>query len=122
MISFFLTAKRLLKALIKAIKQPICKSLIATLFLIILSGTLFYSKIEGWAYIDAIYFAVVSLIPSSIEVGLSPITTVGKIFTMMYLIVGVGVMIGLIGIIGKAVLDVDFKSSSENGENPSQNK
>ena len=108
MISFFLTANRLLKALIKAIKQPIFKSLIFTLFLIILSGTLFYSKVEGWPYIDAIYFAVVSLIPSSLETGLSPITTIGKIFTMMYLVVGVGVMIGLIGIIGKAVLDVEF--------------
>jgi hypothetical protein len=113
MISFFLTANRLLKAFIKAIQQPIFKSLIVTLVLIILSGTLFYSKIEGWAYIDAVYFAVVSLIPSSIEIGLSPVTTTGKIFTMMYLIVGVGVMIGLIGIIGKAVLDVGFKNSSE---------
>ncbi|KGR85795.1 potassium channel family protein [Lysinibacillus odysseyi] len=122
MISFFLTAKRLLKALIKAIKQPIFKSLIMTLFLIILSGTLFYSKIEGWAYIDAIYFAVVSLIPSSVEIGLSPVTTLGKIFTMMYLVVGVGVMIGLIGIIGKAVLDVDFKSSAEKDTKPPTSK
>ena len=117
MISFFLTANRLLKALINAIKQPIFKSLITTLLIIILSGTLFYSKIEGWSYIDAIYFAVVSLIPSSIETGLSPITTTGKIFTMMYLIVGVGVMIGLIGCIGQAVLGVDMQSSTKKYKN-----
>lgn len=118
MISFFLTANRLLKALLKAVRQPIFKSLIFTLLLIILSGTLFYSKIEGWPYIDAVYFAVVSLIPSSLETGLSPITTMGKIFTMMYLIVGVGVMIGLIGIIGKAVLDIDFKNHPEKNIKP----
>jgi len=112
MISFFLTAGKLLKALIKALNQPIFKSLIFTLFLIILSGTLFYSKIEGWAYIDAIYFAVVSLIPSSVEIGLFPVTTIGKVFTMMYLIVGVGVMVGLIGLIAKAILDSDVKSGS----------
>lgn len=119
MISFFLTAGKLLKALIKALNQPIFKSLIFTLFLIILSGTLFYSKIEGWAYIDAIYFAVVSLIPSSVEIGLFPVTTIGKVFTMMYLIVGVGVMVGLIGLIAKAILDSDVKSGSiKDAKNP----
>lgn len=122
MISFFLTAGKLLKALIKALNQPIFKSLIFTLFLIILSGTLFYSKIEGWAYIDAIYFAVVSLIPSSVEIGLFPVTTIGKVFTMMYLIVGVGVMVGLIGLIAKAILDSDIKSGSKKDAKKTKNQ
>ncbi|MBP2243075.1 hypothetical protein J2Z40_003663 [Cytobacillus eiseniae] len=107
MISFFLTAVRLLKALRKSFSHPVFKSLLATLFLIVLSGTLFYTKIEGWDVLDAIYFGVVSLIPSGVDTGLSPATNLGKIFTMMYLIVGIGVMIGLIGIIAKAVIDFD---------------
>ncbi|WP_224654527.1 ion channel, partial [Escherichia coli] len=77
--------------------------------LIVLSGTLFYTKVEGWTVVDAFYFGVVSLIPTGVETGVSPITTLGKAFTIMYLIVGSVVMIGLIGIIAKAGIDVASK-------------
>jgi hypothetical protein len=114
MISFILTAKRLLKALWKSFRHPVFKSLFMTLLFIVISGTLFYTKTEGWALFDAIYFSIVSLIPSGVETGLSPVTKLGKLFTMMYLIVGVGVMIGLIGIIGKAVIDFDKEAEGKN--------
>lgn len=114
MISFILTAKRLLKALWKSFRHKVFKSLFFTLVFIILSGTLFYTRIEGWALLDSIYFSVVSLIPSGFDTGLSPVTNLGKLFTMMYLIVGVGVMIGLIGMIGKAVIDFDKTDDEKN--------
>ena len=104
MISFILTAKRLLEALYHAFKEKVFLSLLTTLLLINLSGVLFYHSIEGWSYLDAIYFSWVSLIPSSLDIGYAPETDLGKIFTMMYLVVGVGVMIGLLAIIAKAVL------------------
>ncbi|MBS3680712.1 two pore domain potassium channel family protein [Ornithinibacillus massiliensis] len=115
MISFILTAKRLLDALWKSFKNPVFQSLFVTLVLIVLSGTLFYSKVEGWAMIDAIYFAVVSLIPTGVETGLRPVTELGKIFTMMYLIVRVGIMIGLIGVIAKAVIRFEAKEKIGRG-------
>lgn len=111
MISFILTAKRLLDALLVAVKDKLFLSLITTLLLINLSGVLFYTKVEGWSYVNAIYFSWVSLIPSGIDVGFGPETDFGKIFTMMYLVVGVGVMIGLLALIAKAVLNVDKESS-----------
>lgn len=111
MISFILTAKRLLSALLVAVKDKLFLSLITTLFLINLSGVLFYTKIEGWSYLNAIYFSWVSLIPSGIDIGFAPETNLGKVFTMMYLVVGVGVMIGLLALIAKAVLNVDDESS-----------
>lgn len=107
MISFILTAKRLLEALLVAIKDKLFISLITTLFIINVSGVLFYTKVEGWTVLNAIYFAWMSLIPSSVEIGFSPLTPLGKVFTMMYLVVGVGVMIGLLALIAKAVLNVD---------------
>lgn len=111
MISFILTAKRLLSALLVAVKNKLFLSLITTLLLINLSGVLFYTKIEGWTYLNAIYFSWVSLIPSGIDIGFSPETDLGKIFTMMYLVVGVGVMIGLLTLIAKAVINVDDEKS-----------
>jgi len=120
MISFILTAKRLLSALILAFKEKVFLSLLTTLLLINLSGVLFYTSVEGWGYLDAIYFAWVSLIPSSIEIGFSPQTDLGKVFTMMYLVVGVGVMVGLLAMIAKAV--VNFDEYDNKGERIQQSR
>lgn len=107
MVSFLLTAVRLLRALGVAIKEKVFLSLLTTLLLINMSGVLFYTSVEGWSYVEAIYFSWISLIPTSIDIGYAPVTTFGKIFTMMYLVVGVGLMISLLAMIAKAVLRFD---------------
>lgn len=111
MISLLLTLKRLLSALFITIKEPIFKSLGTTLGLILLSGTMFYHQTEGWSWLDSFYFAVVSLIPTSLDTGLIPSTTMSKWFTMMYLIVGIGVMLMLLIMIGRAV--INFEATEE---------
>jgi 4-amino-4-deoxy-L-arabinose transferase-like glycosyltransferase len=110
-ISFFLTLKRLLSAVFRLMKERVFKSLLATLAIILLSGTLFYSRIEGWSFLDAFYYAFVSLIPTSVTTGLIPEATISKWFTMIYLVVGVGVMLMIIVMIGFAV--VKFEISEE---------
>ncbi|WP_202395696.1 potassium channel family protein [Virgibacillus halodenitrificans] len=92
-------------------KERVFKSLLATLAIILLSGTLFYSRIEGWSFLDAFYYAFVSLIPTSVTTGLIPEATISKWFTMIYLVVGVGVMLMIIVMIGFAV--VKFEISEE---------
>ncbi|QUG43398.1 two pore domain potassium channel family protein [Psychrobacillus sp. INOP01] len=107
MLSFVLTVKRFLEALVKAFKNPMFLSLFTTLFLIILSGTLFYTKKEGWGVLDAIYFCVVSLIPTGVNTNLSPVTNLGKIFTMFYLVVGTGVMFITLLTLGKTMISTN---------------
>ena len=109
MISLILTIKRLFSAILKNRKDPVFQSLITTLAFILLSGTLFYRGIEGWSWFHAFYFAFVSLMPTSIETGLIPSTTMSQTFTMIYLVVGMGIMLMLIAMIGKAVLNFDEK-------------
>lgn len=70
---------------------------------------MFYKKVEGWALTDAIYFAFVSLIPTSVDIGLSPQTDFGKWFTIIYLVVGVGVMLMLLVMIGKSIVNFSEK-------------
>lgn len=103
MISFILTLKRLLSAVFHLFKEPIFRSLLFTLALILLSGTLFYRGAEGWSFLDSLYFAFISLIPSSVDTGLVPQADISKWFTMIYLIVGVGVMLMTLITIGLAV-------------------
>lgn len=118
MISFILTLKRLLEALYKSSKHPLFLSLITTLFFIILSGVLFYTQKEGWAVLDAIYFCVVSIIPTGIDTNLSPETAIGKVFTMFYLIVGTGTMLLTLILLAKSTInnDDDFKKIFKSGK------
>ena len=98
MLSFILTVKRFIEALVKAFKTPMFLSLFTTLFLIILSGTLFYTNKEGWGVVDAIYFC-------GVNTNLTPVTNLGKIFTMLYLVVGTGVMFITLLTLGKTMIN-----------------
>lgn len=120
MLSFILTLKRLLTALFRAVKDPIFLSLFVTLLLIITSGTLFFHSTEQWNWLDSIYFSVVSLIPTSVEMGLAPSADLSKVFLMLYLTVGVGIMLMLLITIGKAV--VDFENIEKKRQERKKNK
>ena len=107
MLSVILSFKRLLKGLYHGVKEPQFISILTTVALIVLSGTLFYSRFEGWAKIDAFYFAVVSLIPTGVDTNLVPSTTGTKLFTVLYLIIGTGLMFALLVNLGRAIIKED---------------
>ncbi|UII56394.1 potassium channel family protein [Cytobacillus spongiae] len=107
MISFLLTLKRFLTAFFRIMKEPLFRALLTTLVFIILSGTLFYKGVEGWSLLDSLYFAFTSLMPTSVSTGLTPQTDLSKWFTMIYLVVGIGVMLMVLIRIGLAVADIE---------------
>ena len=60
----------------------------------LLIGTLFYHWMEGWSYLDSLYFCVVSL--GTVGYGdLTPTTPITKIFTMVYLVNGIVILLSL---------------------------
>ena len=60
----------------------------------LLIGTLFYHWMEGWSYLDSLYFCVVSL--GTVGYGdLTPTTPAAKIFTIVYLINGIVILLAL---------------------------
>jgi len=62
----------------------------STLF-IVTSGTVFYHFVEKFPWVDAYYFSVITL--ATVGYGdLTPTTTVGKIFTTFYILIGVGII------------------------------
>lgn len=55
-------------------------------------GTFYYSAAEGWSYIDSFYFSTITL--TTIGFGdFSPTTPAAKLFTSIYALLGIGVML-----------------------------
>ena len=54
-------------------------------------GTVFYHYVEGFSWVDAYYFSVVTL--ATVGYGdMAPRTVPGKIFTTLYIFAGVGIL------------------------------
>ncbi|MCH1517137.1 MAG: potassium channel family protein [Flavobacteriaceae bacterium] len=85
----------LIITILSFVKDKEYRKLLTGTSVIIAVGTVFYHYIEGWSWIDAAYFSVITL--TTIGYGdFSPTTDLGKLFTIGYIIVGVGVILGFI--------------------------
>ena len=63
--------------------------LVASLLIV---GVCFYTVVEGWSVVDAVYFSAMSL--ATVGFGdIVPVTAAGKIFTVVYVLVGIGILV-----------------------------
>ena len=63
-------------------------------------GVIFYMRIEGWSLIDALYFCVITL--TTVGYGdLHPTREISKLFTMGYIITGLGLLAAFINLLGQ---------------------
>lgn len=63
-------------------------------------GTVFYHSTEGWSWIDSLYFSFISL--TTVGFGdITPSTDIGKIFTIVYLTIGIGLILSFLDILFK---------------------
>lgn len=87
-----------IRTLLSFLKDDEYRDLLITTIIIIFSGTLVYHYVEGWSFIDSFYFSVVTL--TTIGYGdFSPQTDGGKLFTVLYIIVGIGMILSFINTI-----------------------
>lgn len=60
--------------------------------LMILLGTVFYHYVENFAWVDSFYFSTIVL--TTVGLGdFTPVTTIGKIFTSFYALIGISVVL-----------------------------
>ncbi len=92
MIAFLVTLRRMVKATVLGLKEPEFQVLLSLTVAMLISGTMFYSNVEGLSILNALYFSVITL--ATVGYGdFTPQTDFGKIFTILYILTGVGLIV-----------------------------
>jgi hypothetical protein len=92
MVSMLLVLVSFARRLRRALRDPEFRSIALMALALLAVGTVFYMNVEGWEPLDALYFSVITL--ATVGYGdLVPHTPAGKIFTMIYLLLGIGVIV-----------------------------
>ena len=82
-----------LPRLVQLLKDPELQALFFLVVTMLVSGTLFYRRVEGWNLLDSLCFSVITL--TTVGCGdFSPSTTAGNISTMFYIFIRVGIILG----------------------------
>ncbi len=112
LLAFLRTLGRLVAAVWHELRNPDNPEFRHLLMLVALTlgaGTVFYHTVEGWRWLDALYFSLVTL--ATVGFGdLSPKTDFGKIFTMVYILVGLGLLAGFVNVLGQHLLRAPGRS------------
>ena len=81
---------------------------------LVLSGTLAYALGEGWNVLDALYFAVATLTTSSVaDPDLELTSGWTKLFTVLYVVVGIGVVVEILRRFAVAAVIVHRREQEE---------
>ncbi len=80
------------------------QALMAVASVVVAIGTVFYRFIEDLNWVDSVYFSVITL--TTVGYGdFSPVTTAGKVFTMFYVLVGIGIFVALVTEVGGHLIE-----------------
>lgn len=97
---FFFLIVRFFRSIWVGLKDEQFRALLFWVVIVIAIGTAFYARVEHWRVLDALYFTIITL--TTVGYGdFAPKTDAGKIFTMVYIFVGISLISGFIILLGE---------------------
>ncbi len=92
---------------------PKLKYAASALASVMVIGTVFYHYIEGWRWIDSLFFATYTI--TTVGYGeITPLTDVGKLFTIAYMLIGIGIALYSLSMIGGYYMEQRFEERALN--------
>ena len=107
----------LFRTLVSFLKDKEYRDLLFTTAIMLGFGSIVYHYLEGWSWIDSIYFSVITL--TTVGYGdYSPQTDEGKLFTIFYIVIGIGIILSFVNTIYNHYSSVKLERNEiENLEN-----
>ena len=97
--------RRLFRPIRAVFRDPEGKLILASVAALLAVGTIAYSFLEGWTLVDSLYFSVVTL--ATVGYGdLTPTTDVAKLFTIGYILTGIGIVAAFASEVAKHRVEV----------------
>ena len=104
MIAFLTVLARLFRIIHRSWRDPEFRGLFLLVILLLVGGTIFYSQAEGWSLLDSLYFSVITL--TTVGYGdLYPTTAASKVFTILYVFIGLGIILAFLNAVGERALE-----------------
>lgn len=111
MLPLVLAFHKLSRAMLAVWRDPETKALPVVAGALIVSGTIFYWRVEDWTIIQSLYFSVVTL--TTVGFGdFTPTTPGAQIFTIFYILTGIGVFVALLASVAQQYIAQKTESPS----------
>jgi len=107
-------------------RNPEVRALLLLYVALLVIGTGFYARVEGWKVLDSLYFCVVTL--ATVGFGdLAPRTPLGRGFTIVYVLIGTGVFVGMaaefaVAMVGRPDTRASDAAAPRTGDRPESSR
>jgi len=111
------------RSMLEFLQDKEYRELLIATFIVMIIGSIGFHILEGWSFIDSLYFSVVTL--TTVGYGdLSPKTDAGKLFTIVYIIMGIGIILAFVNAIYHHYYNLINRSSImiNKGDNKQENE